>query len=134
VGLGANIGISGGGTGLGNTNFTVFSKIGLTNRFSVRPAAVVGDNSTFLIPLTYDFTILSGDAFSESIPFSPYIGGGIAVSTRDGDNVAPLLSGGVDIPISDQFTATAGVNVGFFHNVDTGITIGIGYNFTRLGI
>jgi hypothetical protein len=134
VGIGVNVGLAGGGTDLGNTNFTVLSKIGLTNNFSVRPAAIIGDNATFLIPLTYDFTIRTGDAFSESIPFSPYIGAGIALSTRSGDNVAALLSGGVDVPISDRFTATAGVNVGFFNNTDVGLTIGIGYNFSGLGI
>ena len=134
VGIAGNFGIGGGGTSLGNTNFTVISKIGLTNAFSVRPAVVIGDDATFLIPLTYDFNISSADAFSESLPFSPYLGAGIAVSTRSDDNVAALLSAGVDVPISSQFTATAGLNVGFFKNTDIGLLVGVGYNFVGLGI
>ena len=134
VGIAGNIGIGGGGTSLGNSNFTVISKIGLTNTFSVRPAVVIGDDATFLIPLTYDFNVSSADAFSESLPFSPYLGAGVAVSTRSNDNVAALLSAGVDVPISSQFTATAGVNVGFFRNTDVGLLIGVGYNFVGLGI
>ncbi len=134
VGIAGNFGIGGGGTSLGNTNFTVISKIGLTNSFSVRPAVVIGDDATFLIPLTYDFNISSADAFSESLPFSPYLGAGIAVSTRSDDNVAALLSAGVDVPLSSQFTATAGLNVGFFKNTDIGLLVGVGYNFVGLGI
>ncbi len=134
VGIAGNIGIGGGGTSLGNTNFTVISKIGLTNTFSVRPAVVIGNDATFLIPLTYDFNVKSADAFSESLPFSPYLGAGVAVSTRSNDNVAALLSAGVDVPISSQFTATAGVNVGFFRNTDVGLLLGVGYNFVGLGI
>ncbi len=52
VGVAGNIGLSGGETALGIGNFTVISKIGLAEAVSVRPAVVIGDNTTFLIPVT----------------------------------------------------------------------------------
>jgi hypothetical protein len=40
-----------------------------------------------------------------------------------------LLTGGVDVPLSPQFTATAGVNVGFIDDTEVGLLLGVGYNF-----
>ncbi|WP_322746071.1 hypothetical protein [Nostoc sp. LEGE 06077] len=57
IGIGANIGLSGGDTSLGDGNFAVLSKIGFTNAFSIRPSAIFGDNTTILIPVTYDFSL-----------------------------------------------------------------------------
>jgi hypothetical protein len=35
----------------------------------------------------------------------------------------------VDVRVSPEFTATAGVNVGFLDKTDVGLLLGIGYNF-----
>lgn len=44
-----------------------------------------------------------------------------------------LLAAGVDVPISQELTATVRVNVGFIGNdTDAGLLIGIGYNYTGL--
>ncbi|WP_269321124.1 hypothetical protein [Fischerella sp. PCC 9605] len=43
-----------------------------------------------------------------------------------------LLSGGLDVPLNDNFTATAGVNAAFLDETDVGLMIGVGYNFTGL--
>jgi len=128
LGVAGNIGLTG-SSALGDGNFTIISKIGLTNTFSVRPAAVLGDNPVILLPLTYDFNIRSAEPFTEPLPIAPYLGGGAAIKTGDGSDVAFLLTGGIDVPLNAQFTATAAVNAAFFSDIDVGLTIGVGYNF-----
>ncbi|OWY64312.1 hypothetical protein B7486_47955 [cyanobacterium TDX16] len=143
IGIGGNIGLDG-DTALGDTNFTVISKIGLTQNLSLRPAAVFGDNTVFQIPLTYDFNLRSTEAFDESLSIAPYLGVGVAFSTGvedddevdvfeddddDDADVSPMITGGVDFPLSDRFTATAAVNAAFFDDTDIGLVLGVGYNF-----
>jgi hypothetical protein len=130
IGVAANIGLSGGDSSLGDGNFAVVSKIGLTNSISVRPSAVLGDNTTILLPITYDFTFQSADAFSEPLAIAPYVGVGAAYKTGDDSQFAFLVSGGIDVPLSPQFTATAAVNAGFFNETDIGLLLGVGYNFS----
>jgi len=129
IGVGANIGLSGGDSSLGDGNFAVLSKVGLTNAFSIRPSAVFGNNTTILIPVTYDFS-LQQDPFTEPLPIAPYVGVGAAINTGDNSQVAFLVSGGVDVPLSSRFTATAAVNAGFFDQTDVGLLVGVGYNFS----
>ncbi|MGI8502233.1 MAG: hypothetical protein ACR2LR_14015 [Hassallia sp.] len=132
VGVAANIGIGGGDSSLGDGNFMVISKIGLSNAISVRPSAVIGDNTAFLIPVTYDFSFQqASDPFSEPLPIAPYVGAGAAIKTGDDTQVGFLVSGGVDVPITTQFTANAAVNAAFFDQTDIGLSIGVGYNFGR---
>jgi hypothetical protein len=132
VGVAGNIGVGGGDSSLGDGNFAVISKIGLSRTLSVRPSAVVGDNTTFLLPVTYDFNLQSAtDPFVEPLPIAPYVGVGAAIKTGgDNSKVAFLVSGGVDVPLNRQFTATASVNAGFFDQTDIGFLIGVGYNFS----
>ena len=130
IGVAANIGLNGGDSSLGDGNFAVVSKIGLTNSISVRPSAVFGDNTTILLPITYDFSFKSADAFSEPLAIAPYIGVGGAYKTGDNSQFAFLVSGGNDVPLTPQFTATAAVNAGFFDKTDVGLLLGVGYNFT----
>ncbi|MHC5934179.1 hypothetical protein [Nostoc sp.] len=133
IGIAANIGLSGDGdTSLGDGNFAVVSKIGVTNSISVRPSAVFGDNTTILLPITYDFSFKSADAFSEPLAIAPYIGVGAAYKTGDNSQFAFLASAGIDVPLTPQFTATAAVNAGFFDQTDVGLLFGVGYNFTGL--
>ncbi|KAF3886418.1 MULTISPECIES: hypothetical protein [Nostocales] len=131
IGIGGNIGL-GGDSALGDGNFMVLSKIGLTRVLSARPSVVIGDDTAILIPVTYDFSFRSIDPFSEPLPIAPYLGAGVAIETSDDADVAFLLTGGIDVPISSQFTATAAVNAAFFDNTDVGLAIGIGYNFGSL--
>jgi hypothetical protein len=133
LGIAANIGLSGdGNSSLGDGNFAVVSKVGLTNSISVRPSAVFGDNTTILLPITYDFTFKSADAFSEPLAIAPYVGVGAAYKTGNDSQFAFLVSGGIDVPLTPQFTATASVNAGFFDQTDVGLLLGVGYNFTGL--
>ncbi|MEH2281598.1 MAG: hypothetical protein V7K90_09660 [Nostoc sp.] len=132
LGVAANIGLNGGDTSLGDGNFAVVSKIGLTNSISVRPSAIFGDNTTVLVPITYDFTFKSADAFTEPLAIAPYIGVGAAYKTGDDSQIAFLASAGIDVPLTSQFTATAAVNAGFFDETDVGLLFGVGYNFSGL--
>lgn len=133
VGIAANIGLDGGNSSLGDGNFAVISKIGVTNKISVRPAAVFGNNTTVLLPITYDFVPLrASDPFAEPLAISPYVGVGAAIDTGNKSQVAFLVSGGVDVPLNPQFTATAAVNAGFFDQTSVGLMLGVGYNFSGL--
>jgi len=135
IGIGGNIGIGDGDTALGEGSFAVFSKIGLTNFLSVRPAVLFSDDPTILVPITFDFipgvTDVTEDLSGElGLRISPYVGGGVAISTGDSDGVDFLLSGGVDVPITSRFTATAAVNATVFDNAAFGLMLGVGYNFS----
>jgi hypothetical protein len=127
IGIAGNIGLSG-DSALSQTNFAVISKIGLTNQFSFRPAAVFGDNTTILLPLTYDFRFKAGNAVG-TLPFAPYIGVGAAVQTGGGDDVGFLATGGIDLPLTSKLTATASINADFKSTTDLGLIVGVGYNF-----
>jgi len=128
IGVGGNIGLSGSNT-LGNGSFAVLSKIGLTRNISVRPAVLIGDDATFTIPVTYDFTIQTTDPF-EQVSFAPFLGGGLVVSTQSDNNIGFLLTGGVDVPLSREFVANATLNVGFMNQTEVGLMLGVGYTFT----
>jgi hypothetical protein len=133
VGLGANIGLSG-DTALGDGNFTIISKIGLTRSLALRPGVILGDNATFLLPLTYEFSIRPAEALEEALRIAPYVGAGVTIATGDDNNVGLLLTGGIDIPLSRQFTGNAALNVGVADETDIGLSVGVGYNFGGLGI
>ena len=126
IGIGGNIGF-GGDTTLSEGAFSVFSKVGLTRNLSVRPAALIGDNAVFLVPVTIDFP--TEDLEITEVTAAPYVGGGLAISTGRDSTVGALITGGVDVPISPRITATAGVNVGFVDETEVGILLGVGYNY-----
>ncbi|BAZ33020.1 hypothetical protein NIES4074_55290 [Cylindrospermum sp. NIES-4074] len=131
IGVAGNIGLSGNDSALGDGNFAVISKVGLTNTVSVRPSVILGDDTTFLVPVTYDFSFQrTDDVFSEPLPIAPYVGVGAAIKTGDDSQVAVLLTGGIDVPLNPQFTANVAVNAGFFDQTDVGLSLGVGYNFT----
>jgi hypothetical protein len=126
VGIGGNIGLTG-DTAVGEEAFTFFSKIGLTRSFSARPSVLINGDAAFLIPITIDFT-------SDRVPLTefrvaPYVGGGLAIATGDDSSVGGLITAGLDIPISSQFTANTSVNVNFIDDTDVGLQLGIGLNF-----
>ncbi len=129
VGVGGNIGLGSGDTSLGQGSFAVISKVGLLPSFSVRPSVLFSDNVTILLPITYDFSVGAGPTGALGFNAAPYVGLGAAISTGDGADVALLLTGGIDVPISSQFTATAAVNATVTGEAAVGILIGVGYNF-----
>jgi len=131
VGIGVNLGLSDDGSALGRGRFLIYGKLGITPEISFRPAVLLGNDTTFLLPITYDFPLQPADAIQPT-SFVPYLGGGAIVATGSGEsNIGFLLSGGVDLPITRDFTATAGLNVGFIRsNTDFGILLGVAYNIS----
>lgn len=124
VGVGGNIGFRG-DTRLSEGSTNVFGKVGLTNTLSARPSALVGSNPAFLLPVTLDFAPRQ----TLGLRAAPYVGGGVALSTARDSTIGPLLTGGVDVPVSRRVTATAGMNVGFIDRTDVGLLLGVGYNY-----
>jgi hypothetical protein len=121
IGIGGNLGVAG-GPAVGDLGFTIFAKIGLSNSFSARPALIFSDDFDILLPITYDFR------FADT-PFLPFIGGGLLITTASG-NVGGLITGGVDFPLTQQFTATGRFNLGFTSkDAALGFMFGLGYNF-----
>lgn len=129
IGVGGNIGF-GGDTSLGQGSFTAFGKLGISPEISVRPSVFFADEDlTFLVPVTYNFRARSVAEAGVGRVY-PYVGGGIGiVAADDDDSVGPVITGGLEIPISARLTGNAAVNVGFFDDADAGLTVGIGYNF-----
>jgi hypothetical protein len=129
LGVGANIGVLG-SSSLGDVGLMVYSKIGLTRYFSIRPAITTNfvDDATFLVPATFDLApIRLGSVSGNGVSIAPYIGAGAAVTTNG--EFGPLLTGGLDVPISSRLTATVGVNAAFMDDIDVGPFVGVGYNF-----
>jgi hypothetical protein len=131
IGVAGNIGL-GGDSAIGEGSFMVISKIGLTRTLSVRPSVAIEDDPVILLPLTYDFNFRTADAFEDTFAVAPYVGAGVAIETSDDADVGLLLSGGVDVPLNTNLTATAGVNAAFLDETDVGLMIGVGYNFNGL--
>ena len=121
VGIGGNVGF-GGDSALGDGSFAIISKIGLTSNLSVRPTVLLRDNLTLLVPVTFDFVSQETVEVSEDFVISaaPYAGAGVIVTTGDDGNFGFLISGGVDVPLTTNLTATAGLNIGFVDGADVG--------------
>ena len=133
VGLGINVGLSG-DTDLGDANLMIISKIGLTNSLALRPGVILGDDPLILLSVTYEFSIRRAEALEEALRIAPYIGAGVTISTAEDDDIGLLLTGGIDVPLSSQFTANAGLNVGIADQTDIGLSVGVGYNFGGFGL
>jgi uncharacterized surface protein with fasciclin (FAS1) repeats len=130
IGVAGNIGLSGNDTALSEGNFTVISKLGLTNYLSVRPSVMFGDDTIFLVPVTLDFSPrTAGSAGERTFAISPYIGAGVAIEANVNTDFGLLLTGGVDLPIGSRFTVTGAVNAAFMDQTDVGLLLGVGYNF-----
>lgn len=125
LGVGVNLG-AGGDSALGDISAAVYSKIALGSYISFRPAVLISSDATFLLPVTYDFPVIN---LSEYIRLAPYAGIGASFSTGEDSNADLLLTAGVDIPLSPQFAATIGVNMGPLDTFDIGFLLGVAYTF-----
>ncbi|NJM97249.1 MAG: porin family protein [Phormidesmis sp. RL_2_1] len=120
-----------------DTSFAVISKFSVTDNISIRPAALIGDNFSALVPITYDFNSYSTDL--GGFQARPYAGVGASYITRsnvanannDESELGLLLAAGVDVPVSQSFTANAQLNYSgiFSDNSKFGVMFGVGYNF-----
>ncbi|MEH1778417.1 MAG: iron uptake porin [Nostoc sp.] len=126
LGIGVNFGSGGQTSALGATSFAAFSKFALSPSFSIRPALLVNQNQTVLLPITYNFPI-SGPGHID-----PYIGLGMQSSSPFSSAFTKsdlLLTGGIDYPINSHLALTAGVNLGTFNSSGVGGLLGLAYIF-----
>jgi len=130
IGVGFNLGLGDNqDTTVGDTGFVINGKIAFNQNLSLRPAIVFADDTAFLFPVTYDFTLRGSDPF-EPVPFIPYVGGGLILTTENNNNLGFLLSGGLDYLFSKQFVAHAGLNIGFLEQgTEVGLSFNLGYRF-----
>ncbi|MEL6138344.1 MAG: hypothetical protein AAFR42_13170, partial [Cyanobacteria bacterium J06628_6] len=104
----------------------IISKYSFSDKLSIRPSVIFSDNTAILVPLTYNFTGTNFDVGPTTLV--PYIGGGVAFSTGDDSETSGLVSAGVDLPISRQFTINGQANLSVFNDTAFGIQLGLGYN------
>jgi hypothetical protein len=126
VGVAANFGLNG-NSNLDGRSLVIISKLGLNEIMSVRPSALIlGKSATFLFPLTYDF---DPQQVFNNFKFSPYLGGGITITTGSSSSYGAMITGGIDIPWSSTFTVNMTANMAFLETTNFGVLVGIGYNF-----
>jgi hypothetical protein len=132
IGLGGAIGVNGNTTSLGTGGLAVLSKVRFTDNLSLHDATILFGSgaATSMIVLTTDFPIRNNAGQTIAAPF---IGGGAMLRYSEGLYISPAVSGGVDIPLSNNFTGTVRLNAGFPNNrsADLGVIIGAGYSFGK---
>jgi hypothetical protein len=130
IGIGSAIGLSGNTTALGTGGIVILTKVRFSDNLSLHDATILlgGAAATSMIIVSADFPIRN-DAGKTII--SPFIGGGGMLRYDRGLSISPAISGGIDLPISKNFTGTVRLNAGFpsNRNADVGILAGVGYNF-----
>ncbi|MEO1590157.1 MAG: hypothetical protein AAFU71_02570 [Cyanobacteria bacterium J06632_22] len=127
VGVGGNIGFNDNENAVGDFGFVVVSKYSFTEKLSIRPSVIFSDTTAVLVPVTYNFQGSNFDVGPTTL--LPYVGGGVAFTTGDDSDVNGLISAGVDVPISRQFTINGQANLSIFNDSAFGIQLGLGYNF-----
>ena len=129
IGVGGAIGLGGNTTSLGTGGVAILTKVGFTENLSLHDVTVLfgGGAATSMIILTADFPIRNG---SGQTVISPFVGGGAMLRYAEGLYISPAVSGGVDVPLSNNLTGTLRINAGFpsNRNADIGVLIGAGYN------
>jgi len=126
IGVAANFGLNG-NSDLGGRSLVIISKFGLNETISIRPSALMlGKSATFLLPIAYDYA--PQQAFG-NFKFSPYLGGGVAITTGSSSSYGAMITGGIDIPWTSTFTVNVTANIAFLDTTDFGVLVGIGYNF-----
>ena len=130
IGIGSAIGLGGNTTALGTGGVTILTKVRFSDNVSLHDATVLfgGGAATSMIIVSADFPIRNA---AGQTMFSPFIGGGAMLRYAEGLYISPAISGGIDLPISRDFTGTVRINAGFPNNrrADVGLLVGAGYNF-----
>jgi hypothetical protein len=129
LGVGVNIGFDSDGFSIGDTGFTVDSKIAIGNNVSLRPSVIIADESALLVPISYDFRFQDEETF-EYNPITPYLGAGVYVTTDEANEFGGLITGGLDYKLSDSLIANTHINFGIGDSTEVGLTFGVGYIFS----
>lgn len=124
-GLGGNIGFSGDST-VGDGAFAFVGKSALTSNLAIHSGFLFGDDNTTLASLTYGVPV----EFKSYEILYPFIGGGILIEDLFSDfDLGGLITGGLDVLITNQITGTARLNLGFANDdTNLGLLLGIGLN------
>ncbi|WP_080804841.1 hypothetical protein [Halomicronema hongdechloris] len=130
-GVGGTIGLSDEGeTGLGDGGFSLVGRLSVTDHLSIHSASVLTGDSLASFAVTGGLPI-QHQSTGRPLLF-PFVGAGISVETDDFE-VDPLVSGGVDVPITDLVTGTARINASFGNDgTDVGLVLGVGVDFLEL--
>lgn len=126
IGVSGNVGITG-DTAMGESSVSINSRIGLTDSLSVRPSVGLTSDPSITVPLTVDFPTGADTDIGDSV--TPYIGGGVVVTTGDNGQVAPMATVGLDVPIADAVGASISVDAGFLETTQVGASVGLSYSF-----
>ena len=130
IGIGSAIGLGGNTTALGTGGVAILTKVRFSDNLSLHDATILfgGGAATSMVIVSADFPIRNN---AGQTIVSPFIGGGAMLRYDRGLNISPAISGGIDLPISKNFTGTLRLNAGFPTNsqADVGILAGVGYNF-----
>ncbi|MES1022461.1 hypothetical protein ABN584_06120 [Gloeocapsa sp. BRSZ] len=126
IGVSGNIGITG-DSAMGESSVSINSRIGLTNSLSVRPSVGLTSDPSITVPLTVDFPTGADTNIGDSV--TPYIGGGVVITTGDNGQVAPMATIGLDVPIADAVGASISVDAGFLDTTQVGASVGVSYSF-----
>ena len=124
-GLGGTVGFrDSGDTSLGNGGFSLVGRFPISDVLSVHTASVLGNDSITSAALTGGVPIRQKN--SEKIRLFPFLGVGAVAEISD-FNIDPLVTGGVDIPITEKITGTARINASFTGDgTDVGGVLGVG--------
>jgi hypothetical protein len=129
IGIGGALGLGGNTTSLATGGLAILSKVGFSDTLSLHDATVLFGNgaATSMVIVTAEFPIR--DESGRTI-VSPFFGGGAMLRYANGLSIDPALSGGIDLPLSQNLTGTLRLNAGFPKDrpADIGILIGAGYN------
>jgi hypothetical protein len=130
ISIGSAIGLGGNTTALGTGGVAILTKVRFSDNLSLHDATILFGSTppTSMIIVSADFPIRN-DAGQTIV--SPFIGGGAMLRYDRGLSISPAISGGIDLPISKNFTGTVRLNAGFPSNgnADVGLLAGVGYNF-----
>ncbi len=130
ISIGGAFGLGGNTTALGTGGVAILTKVKFSDNLSLHDATILFGSAppTSMIIVSADFPIRND--VGQTI-VSPFIGGGAMLRYDRGLSISPAISGGIDLPISKNFTGTVRLNAGFPSNshADVGILAGVGYNF-----
>ncbi len=122
VGLGLSLGTGDGDGALEELGLVAISKLSVTPQLAVRPTVVFNDSVAVLAPVTYNFES-PVELFNANL--FPYVGGGIAINATE-DDIAPLVSAGVDVPFSERLTLNGQGNVTLADDITLNFMVGLG--------
>ena len=122
------------GIGGSEDGFVVNGKVSVSDNLSLRPSVATDFNFSddedvsYLLPLTYDFSVGSGRA-----TFNPFVGAGIGGElggNSGGDQIDFALVGGTDYRFARNYYANGSVNYKpFADNNEVGFILGVGRSF-----